>query len=94
MYMGIVVGSVVSTQKAQSLVGKKLMIVQPIDSSKNPVRCEEVSIDTVGAGIGEAVLLVRGAAARISDSKNSKNGPVKNEASDSAIVGIIDRFDK
>ncbi|AKP66191.1 EutN/CcmL family microcompartment protein [Companilactobacillus ginsenosidimutans] len=91
MYMGIVVGSVVSTQKAQSLIGKKLMIVQPIDSSKNPVRCEEVSIDTVGAGIGEAVLLVRGAAARISD---TKNGPVRNEASDSAIVGIIDRFDK
>ncbi|MCH4008645.1 MAG: EutN/CcmL family microcompartment protein [Companilactobacillus sp.] len=91
MYMGIVVGSVVSTQKAHSLVGKKLMIVQPIDSAKNPVRCEEVSIDTVGAGIGEAVLLVRGAAARISD---TKNGPVRNEASDSAIVGIIDRFDK
>ena len=91
MYMGVVVGSVVSTQKAQSLVGKKLMIVQPIDSNRNPTRSEEVSIDTVGAGIGETVLLVRGAAARMSE---AKDGTIRHEATDSAIVGIIDRFDK
>ncbi|WP_099975028.1 MULTISPECIES: EutN/CcmL family microcompartment protein [Lactobacillaceae] len=91
MYMGVVVGSVVSTQKAKSLVGKKLMIVQPIDSSRNNIRSEEVSVDTVGAGIGETVLMVRGAAARISDSSNGQN---RNEAADSAIVGIVDRFDK
>lgn len=90
MYMAKVVGSVVATQKDDSLIGRKLMIVQPIDSDRKPVRTEEVAADTVGAGVGELVLLVRGAGAR----KTQREGARNKDVVDSAIVGIIDRFDK
>ncbi|KRM97665.1 propanediol utilization protein [Loigolactobacillus rennini DSM 20253] len=88
--MGKVVGSVVSTQKDTSLVGRKLMIVRQVDSNGEPMSREEVAADTVGAGIGEYVLIVRGAGARHSFNENTS----QQEVMDAAIVGIIDRFDK
>ncbi|WP_283678451.1 EutN/CcmL family microcompartment protein [Lentilactobacillus sp. Marseille-Q4993] len=86
--MAKVMGSVVSTQKDKSLVGRKLMIVQPVDSKGKPTRAEEVAADTVGAGIGEFVLLVRGAGARRASAEK-----VANDVNDCSIVGIIDRVD-
>lgn len=90
MYMGKVVGSVVSSQKDTSLVGRKLMIVRQVDSNGDPMNREEVAADTVGAGIGEYVLMVRGAGARHSLDGDSS----RRDVMDAAIVGIIDRFDK
>lgn len=90
MYMGRVVGSIESSQKDTSLVGRKLMIVQQINSDKEMIRYEEVAADTVGAGIGEYVLLVKGAGAR----KTSKESTQTRDVVDCAIVGIIDRFNK
>ena len=84
--MGRVIGSIVSTQKDASLVGKKLMIVQPINSRRQPIRFEQVAADTVGAGIGDFVLLTGGSSAR-------KVFSAESEAVDYAIVGIIDTFD-
>ena len=91
MYMGVVVGSVVATQKSTSLVGKKLMIIQPINSERQPVRFEEVAADTVGAGIGETVLFVRGAAAHRSSIQSINDDQ---DVMDASIVAIVDRFDK
>lgn len=88
--MARVVGSVVSTQKDPSLVGRKLMIVQQINSDQEPIRYEQVAADTVNAGIGDNVLIVRGAGARLADS----SGENKRDVNDCTIVGIIDRFDK
>lgn len=90
MYMAKVVGSVVSTQKDKSLIGRKLMIVQPVDSKGNPSRAEEVAADSVGAGVGEYVLIVRGAGARLANHTETSVRDVV----DCAIVGIIDQFDK
>lgn len=89
--MAKVIGSVVSTQKDPSLIGKKLMIVHPVDSDGKKVRHEEVAADYVNAGIGEYVLVVRGAGARRAD-KGANKKP--DDVTDCAIVGIIDRFDK
>ena len=91
MYMGVVVGSVVATQKSTSLVGKKLMIIQPINSERQPVRFEEVAADTVGAGLGETVLFVRGAAAHRSSIQSINDDQ---DVTDASIVAIVDRFDK
>lgn len=88
--MAKVMGSIVSTQKDASLVGRKLMIVQPINADGQAVRCQEVAADTVGAGVGEYVLLVRGAGAR----RASKLENGLRDVNDCAIVGIIDRFDQ
>lgn len=86
MLMAEVVGSVVSTQKDPSLVGKKLMIIQPINSQQENIRFQQVAADTVGAGIGDYVLLTSGSSARRLFSEPS-------DAVDYAIVGIIDTFD-
>lgn len=86
--MAKVMGSVVATQKDRSLVGRKLMIVQPVDAQGKDTRAEEVAVDTVGAGIGELVLLVRGAGAR-----KAAVGEFRNDVNDCAIVGIVDRVD-
>lgn len=90
MYMGQVVGSIEASQKDASLVGRKLMIVQQVDSSGAAIRYEEVAADTVGAGVGEFVLLVKGAGAR----KTQKEAAGTKDVVDCAIVGIIDRFNK
>ena len=86
MNMAVVVGSIVATQKDDSLTGKKLMIVQQINSLQEVIGGEEVAVDNVGAGVGELVLLTRGASARLLFSNDS--------AVDTAIVGIIDSFEK
>ena len=90
MYMAKVIGSVVSTQKDPSLVGRKLMIVQPVNSDGQAVRHQEVAADSVGAGVGEYVLLVRGAGAR----RANRNEEATRDVNDCSFVGIIDRFDK
>lgn len=82
-----VVGSIVSTTKAEKLKGKKLLIVQPLDMKT----IEEdgkplVAIDTVGSGVGEVVLLVSGSSARQTEITNGV--PV-----DAAIVGIVDQIE-
>lgn len=59
MYMGKVVGSIEASQKDASLIGRKLMIVQQVNSNQEEIRYEEVAADTVGAGVGEYVLLVK-----------------------------------
>lgn len=86
MRIGKVTGSVVSTQKHDSLVGKKLMIVKCIDSHTEDTP-ELVAADSVGAGVGEYVLLTMGSVARVVfDDERT--------AVDCAIVGIIDSFEK
>jgi len=87
MLIAKVTGSIVSTQKEDTLIGKKLMIIQPINSDKEPTRSEEVACDTVGAGIGEYVLVTRGRSA-------SAAFDAKANVIDMAIVAIIDSFDK
>lgn len=82
MLSGKVVGTIVSTRKAESLVGSKFLEVRLF---KNGKETEEyiVAIDTVGAGIGERVLITTGSGARLAL-------PRENIPSDAAIVGIID----
>lgn len=82
MFIGKVVGSVVSTRKSEKLIGNKFMIIEPAQSM-NMGSNRLVAIDNIGAGIGEYVLVAQGSAARIGCDVN--DAPV-----DAAIVGIID----
>lgn len=86
MQLARVIGSVVSTQKAPSLLGKKLMVVEAVNwdgSTPSGFAPQEVAVDSVGAGEGEIVLLARGASARWVFAE-------PNQAIDLAIVGIVD----
>jgi ethanolamine utilization protein EutN len=87
MHIGQVVGTVVSTQKHRKLEGAKLLLVQPQTPEGTPRGPTLLAIDSVGAGVGERVLLVvEGKAA--GDALGRKAAPV-----DAAIIGIIDHVE-
>jgi microcompartment protein CcmK/EutM len=76
----------VSTQKDPRLIGKKLLIVRPIDLDGSDQSGYLVAVDTVGAGFHEKVIVVGGSSARMAE--GNKDCPV-----DSAIIGVIDTID-
>jgi ethanolamine utilization protein EutN len=87
MLIAQVVGNVVSTQKNQKLHSAKLMLVQPLGLDDQPRGTTLLAIDSVGAGVGEKVLVVvEGKAAGAALRRDT--APV-----DAAIVGIIDTVD-
>jgi ethanolamine utilization protein EutN len=83
MIVGKVAGTIVATRKDEKLQGKKLLIVRIIDPVRDQTTGYQVSVDTVGAGAGETVILVGGSSARMAT--GLKDHPI-----DSAIVGIVD----
>jgi microcompartment protein CcmK/EutM len=90
MFLAKVTGSLISTQKVASMVGQKLLLVEPLrvdekdQSSLKPTGRSFVVVDTVGAGEGEVVLCVQGSSARYTP--ETKTLPV-----DAAIIGIVDQ---
>lgn len=82
MLMGKVVGNIVSTRKNEKMIGSKILEVQLIEN-KQETQKYIVAIDSVGAGIGEYVLITTGSSARLAL-------PNVEEPVDAVIVGIID----
>ena len=88
MQLGRVVGTVVATQKNRKLQGAKLLLVQPQTAAGQERGTAVLAVDSVGAGVGERVLIVlEGRAA--GDALGRKAAPV-----DAAIVGIVDTVDE
>jgi ethanolamine utilization protein EutN len=85
MIIARILGTVVSTQKDERLHGKKLLIVKPINLDGSDQSGYIVSVDTVGAGFHEKVIVVAGSSARMAE--GNKDCPV-----DSAIIGVIDEI--
>jgi ethanolamine utilization protein EutN len=89
MFLARITGSVVSTSKADAMVGQKLLTVEPLRVNEQDqsglvgTRRTFVAVDTVGAGEGEIVLIVQGSSARFTP--ETKTLPV-----DCAIIGIVD----
>ena len=82
MLKGIIRGNVVSTRKKEELVGAKFMEVQIIENGAITDKYL-IAIDSVGAGIGETVLVTTGSSARLALA--NCNAPC-----DAVIVGIVD----
>jgi microcompartment protein CcmK/EutM len=84
MILARVVGTVVATRKDERLEGRKLLVCRPVNPAGEPDGSNYIiSVDTVGAGFHETVLLVGGSSARMA--AGLKDSPI-----DSAIVGIVD----
>jgi len=83
MQIARVIGTVVSTVKNQSLLGRKFLIVQTLDADLNAKGTPIVALDAVGAGFGELVFWCRGKEASF---------PFKRDETptDCTVVGIID----
>jgi ethanolamine utilization protein EutN len=84
-----VTGVVVATQKVASMTGRKLLTVEPLRVEPQG-RGRLVStgrtfvvVDTVGAGLGETVLIVQGSSARLTP--ETEKLPV-----DATVIGIVD----
>ena len=82
MLKGIIRGNIVSTRKQEALVGSKFMEVEIIENGKLTGR-HIIAIDSVGAGIGETVLITTGSSARLA--LHNTEAPA-----DAVIVGIVD----
>lgn len=98
MIAGIVIGNVWATRKNESLSGYKLLVVKPINyADENQLTTPVIAVDIIGAGMGEKVLLSRGASSRYAlYSKNddvNNNSHIHNVPVDCVVVGIIDGED-
>lgn len=89
MFVARVTGSLVSTQKLDSMVGYKLLLVEPYrletDQRRTLVTTGRtfVAVDLLGAGEGDLVLIAQGSSARLTP--ETKTMPI-----DTLIVGLID----
>lgn len=83
MELARVEGTVVSTIKAEKLKGRKLLLVNLLGPDMKATDNYVVAIDSVGAGAGEVVVIVRGSSARQTSS-------LSNVPTDTSIVAIVD----
>ncbi|MBI4551748.1 MAG: EutN/CcmL family microcompartment protein [Candidatus Latescibacteria bacterium] len=86
MDLGRVTGTVVATQKNERLAGYKLLIVSLLTLEGKPTGAHVVALDTIGAGVGETVIVVRGSSARQAEGMGGV--PV-----DASIIAIIDSIE-
>ena len=86
MVLGRVIGTVWSTRKDENLVGSKFLIVRELNLDYTPKERTVVAVDSVGAGVGEVVLVAQGSSAR--QTVITKNKPV-----DAVIMAIVDKLD-
>ena len=82
MLKGLVIGNVFSTKKQESLTGSKFLEIRIIENNTETDKYI-VAVDSVGAGIGEEVLITTGSSARLA--LRNQFEPV-----DAVIVGIVD----
>ena len=86
MVLGKVVGTVWATRKDEQLKGLKLQIVRELSLDGTLKERFVVAVDSVGAGVGETVLLAQGSSARQTDV--TRNRPI-----DAVITAIVDKID-
>ena len=91
MFIARVRGNVVTTQKVQKMTGRKLLIIEPLrvdekgEGMAPTGRCF-VSVDSIGAGTDDLVLVTQGSSARMTE--GTSDAPV-----DCVVIGIIDNVD-
>ncbi len=89
MFIAKVTGSLVATQKAATMTGHKLLVVEPyrLDekgrSSLVPTGRTLIAVDTLGAGEGQFVLITQGSSARLTP--ETKTLPI-----DAVVIGLVD----
>ena len=79
MILGTIRGTVVSTRKCRNLVGFKLLLVEPYFGDKSQLF---VAADTIGAGIGELVL--------VTTDETTQHALDRSAPVDAYVVGIVD----
>lgn len=86
MKLGKIIGSVMCTQKEDSLEGVKLLLLQPVDEHLKEYGDPIIACDTVQAGPGDVVMFEGGREAALA-LENWFN------PSDATIMGIVDKVE-
>jgi microcompartment protein CcmK/EutM len=86
MILGRVIGTVWATRKDEQTVGMKFQIVGEVGLDYSPTDKFVVAVDSVGAGVGEIVLVAQGSSGR--QTELTRNKPV-----DAVIMAIVDKLD-
>ena len=86
MYLAKVIGTVVSTSKDEGLIGSKLLLIKRLSTTNECIGRADIAVDSVGAGVGETVIVAGGSSAR--KIFNNDRAPI-----DLAIVGIVDNVE-
>ena len=84
MVIGRVIGEVVATHKHPSHVGRKALLVQPLNLDGSDRGDAVVALDAVDAGVGDRVLLVMEGYSAMT-SVGRPESPI-----DMAVVGVLD----
>ncbi len=87
MLIARVIGEVVSTHKHASHVGRKALLVQPLNLDGTDRGDAVIAFDAVDAGVGDQVLLVTEGFSAMT-SVGRPESPI-----DMAVVGVIDHVD-
>jgi len=85
MQLAKVLGNVVATIKHESLVGVRLMVIQPHDHNGLPDGLPIVATDPLQAGVGDTVEWITGREAALTL-------PVTFSPVDASIVAIVDEY--
>jgi microcompartment protein CcmK/EutM len=86
MNLARVVGTVVSSQKEDSLTGLKFLVLELLDERQKATGISVVAADAVGAGVGELVLYAAGSSAR--QTRVTDKRPV-----DAVVMAIVDSWE-
>ena len=86
MLLGRVAGTLVASQKEESLAGLKFLVVRQLDVDNQETGGYVVAADAVGAGVGEVVLYATGSSARQTVLTN-------NRPCDAVIMAIVDTWE-
>lgn len=85
MRIARVVGTATASVKDPPLTGQSLLVVETTDASGGTPGPQEVAVDTLGAGVGDWVLVAFGSAAR-------QPGRTKGVPADAAVVAILEEL--
>lgn len=86
MTLARVIGTVVASQKVDSMNGLRFMVVRPVDLDGNDAGASLVAVDAVGAGVGEIVLFATGSSARQTHATDKR-------PCDAVIMAIVDQWE-
>ena len=88
MYLGRVIGNIVSTVKHSAFVNKKILLVKPMQPDGSVKKSIMVAVDTVGAGENDIVLVASEGRTAAEVLAFDERMPLR-----SVIIAIVDHID-
>jgi len=88
MLIARVIGELVATRKHPSHEALKLLLVQPLNLDGSDRGDAVVAVDSVGAGVGDRVLLTMEGFCAMSSVDRWPSTPIE-----SAVIGVVDSVD-